>query len=565
MDSSSLDRYEEQLYSVFKSFDVNNEEALDRAAVLALCDALQLEQRGAALLDTLFERSTQRVTFAQFRNGLLTVLGAEPAPAEPHSLTDPAIHSDDDSSGREVAPKFVFGSKKYGRRSRPPRAASAPGDAASPQSARSPPQLRARAKRSCSAAERAPSPSPALPPPPSPPLALDHDSRIDCEHALRLCRHLRMDGIDHSLVESIFEATPTAETTVGEFFDRLNSSLTTSIKQVSSDSPMAAGSSTSVEAEGPGDETFPSAVVTEAWERMGVQRARRLLVELGFEGSAVRASDLELALGGELAALDEPCSARALLLLAALALDRLRLASARSVAAEVVAERDRLRLDVAESNRRARLLALEVDENNSRLEAEAAANLRRTEARHADAIRVIELERASERENAAAEREAMAGELARRADAEARLRGEVADARTRADASEAGQRSADQRAANAERERARLALELDAMRERALRAEAAAEEAAAGEVAPRLERLRAENKQLRDRCDELCCALDSARPPAVPEPARAACWRDETDCTEVSLAAVALRLAEHADPEVGFEFYYIFLLNSRHF
>lgn len=537
MDSPSLDRYEEQLYSVFKSFDVNNEEALDRAAVLALCDALQLEQRGTALLDTLFERSTQRVTFAQFRSGLLNVLGAEPAHAERSSLTEAVTHSDDDSSGREVAPKFVFGSKKYGRRSRPPRASSAPGDAVNPPSARSPPASRARAKRSCSAAARAPDP------PLSSPLSLDHDSRIDCERALRLCRHLRMDGIDRRLVESIFEAAPTAETTVGEFFDRLNSSLTTSIDRAAANSPMAAGSSTSLETEGAGDETFSCAAVTEAWERMGVQRARRLLVELGFEGPAVRAVDLELALGGELAALDEPCSARALLLLAALALDRLRLVSARSGAAEAVAERDRLRLDVAESNRRARLLAQEVDENNSRLEAEAAANLRRAEARHADALRAVELERANERERVTAEREALTGELARRADAEARLRGQVAAAGARADVLEAAQAAAEQRAAHAERERVRMAAELDATRARAMRVEAAASAAVGGEMAARLERLRAENKHLRDRCDELSAALDSSRPPAAPEPACAACWRDETDCAEVSLARVPLRYA----------------------
>uniref|UniRef100_A0A2A4K188 EF-hand domain-containing protein n=1 Tax=Heliothis virescens TaxID=7102 RepID=A0A2A4K188_HELVI len=148
MDEASMNRYEKQLYTVFKTFDVDNEEALDRSAVHKLCDALQLEDRGAALVNTLFERRSDRVTFAQFRNGLLAVLGgaggdtsrAVPAPpppqppADPQQPDPPPHHSDEDSSGREVAPKFVFGSKKYGRRSRPSRSGAALDEVPSPRS-----------------------------------------------------------------------------------------------------------------------------------------------------------------------------------------------------------------------------------------------------------------------------------------------------------------------------------------------------------------------------------------------------------------------------------------------
>lgn len=504
MDSASLDQYEEQLYAVFKTFDVDNAEALSRSAVLALCDALQLEARGAALVDSLFERRAQRVTFAQFRSGLLAVLGAEPAP-EPPTAADPApgpaasaagatvraepSHSDDDSSGREVAPKFVFGSKKYGRRSRPQRATSAPDDASGNCG-------RARCKRSASAAGSHAAETPPASPPPDP--DLDHDSRIDCEGALELCRHLRMDGIDRRLVERIFEAAPAAETTVGEFFDRLNASLSTSIA--------SACESGAIANEAVDDGALPGELVAETWERAGVQRPRRLLAELGFGGAAVHAPALERALDEEVRALAEPADARSLLLQAALALSRLRHARAQHTAAATAAERDRLRADLAESNRRARVLAQEVDENHAKLEAELTANLRRAEARHTEATRAAETALAAERERAANERAALEGEVSRRAETEARMRADVASSRRRAEEAEARAVAAEERAGAADRERARLTAQL---REATSCAGPPPDTPEAHVLASRVDELRAENKLLRDRCDELCCELEA--------------------------------------------------------
>lgn len=522
MDCTSLNQYEEQLYSVFKTFDVDNEEALNKAAVLALCDALQLEERGAALADSLFERRTQRVTFAQFRSGLLAVLGDPPpaAPASPAAGHEPAPtpHSDDDSSGREVAPKFVVGSKKYGRRSRPPRASSAPEEPPpSPPGAAPDPARRMRCKRSASAMDaRAAEPAPDL----------DHDSRVDCERALALCRHLRMDGIDRRLVERIFEEGPDDEITVGAFFDRLNASLTTSIAGTGD---AATGIEPDEEDDAEDEEAggaLPGELVAEAWERAGVQRSRRLLAELGFDGAVLRARDLQRALDDELRALAAPPDARALLLRAALALSRLRARRAARRAADAAAERDRLRADVTESNRRARLLAQEVDENQARLEAELTARLRRAESRHAEAARTAAAELAAERERAAAARGAYEAEAARRVDGEARLREEAAAERRRARDLEARLGAVEERAAVAERERARLGV---ALRE-ALEAEGSAPrvEEAAGALAVRVDELRDENVRLRDRCDELVAALEArGRPAGEPGPAGAASWRDE--------------------------------------
>lgn len=403
-----MNHYEKQLYSVFKTFDVDNEEALDRSAVLQLCDTLQLEDRGAALVDTLFERSSDRVTFAQFRNGLLTVLGNDGPAARPEP------HSDDDSSGREVAPKFVFGSKKYGRRSRPQRAA----DDAPRLRGASEPRLdgqrerpRMRCKRSASAMERD-----------SRDADLDHGRRVDRARALALCRGLRMHGVDAGLVDRVFDTSSVDEISVGEFFDRLNSSLTTSIA-ASLDAVLVDDSSKLK------TEVISSDAVVEAWERAGVERPRRLLIELGFTAAGLRPHELERALEDELRALTLPADAapdaRALLLLAAHALSRLRLDATWRLLDVARAERGKLRDDLAEANRRARLLAQDVDDNHARIEAELQARLRQVEARHAEAARAAAADAAAERERAAAAHAALEQDAARRAEVEGRLRAET--------------------------------------------------------------------------------------------------------------------------------------------
>lgn len=531
-----MNRYEKQLYSVFKTFDVDNEEALDRSAVHKLCDALQLEDRGTTLVNTLFERRSGRITFAQFRNGLLAVLGGaggEPvralsAPSE--AATDAAPHhSDDDSSGREVAPKFVFGSKKYGRRSRPTRSGAAADEPSSPRSSSASrldtddkkAKQRMRCRRSVSAMETRGDNENSGPHDASAANVFEHDRRIDRDEAFALCRDLNMDAIDQQLIERIFNNT--TDTTVGEFFDRLNAELTTTMEEASRDVPPTATIPDTI-ADVAHDEAssgLPSELVLEAWERAGVQQPHRLLTELGFGAMALNLPELERALDDELRALseptDEPRDARTLLLLAALTLSRLRLELARRRVDVTTAERDKLRGDVAEANRHARLLAQEVDESHARIEAELKASLRRAEARHAEAMRQAATEHAAERERAAATRARLEAEVARRADLEARLRGDMSGLRERADELEARVSAAEERCSETERERARLAGELRAALEQGA---AARSSDVPRELAEQLCELRRDNQRLRDRNDELCAALEAStrRAPGPPEP-----------------------------------------------
>ncbi|CAG9113613.1 unnamed protein product [Plutella xylostella] len=498
MDRTSMDHYEKQLYSVFKTFDVDNEEALDKSAVLELCDTLQLEDRGAALADSLFERPHERVTFTQFRNGLLSVLGGSPAPPEPPA---PAAASDDDSSGREVAPKLVVGAKRYGRRSRPSSASPSP----------APPARRAR--------------------PASPPPALLPARRLAPAAAAALCADLHMDGLDPALVQRIFDDAGAPDLSVAEFFERLNSALSETL---------AAG-----DAGGAGAEPELSAeAVCGAWERGGVPAAPRLLRDLGFTAPALAPAELQSALDAALAAPAPPAppgaapDPRAPLLHAALALQRLRLAAVEAAGEAARAEAGTLRAALAAADRRAAELARDVDDDHARVEASLQARVRALEARRGDEARAHEQALAAERARGDAARARLQASEARAAVEGARARGEAAELRARAE-EEA------RRAAAAERRVAALVAARDALAgELRARGEAPPPPPAGPDpaLAAALEQLRLENKQLRDRTDELVAELEAAARGAGAAggagDAGGASWREEVGAPEHSLASL---------------------------
>ncbi|XP_053612896.1 ninein homolog isoform X2 [Plodia interpunctella] len=540
MDSLSMNHYEKQLYSVFKTFDVDDEEALNRSAVVQLCDALQLEDRGAALVDSLFERRTDRVTFTQFRNGLLSVLGGgdsstvskdaigspTPTASTTVSLTAASTpiaglsQSDEDSSGREVAPRIVFGSKKYGRRSRPQRSPTVSDECPSPRAAsvsridtedkRIRNSQRMKYRRSTSAMDNRERLSSGDNGTTS--ASFDHNKHINYEQALSLCSELKMNSIDPRLIENIFEESHSKEQiTVGEFFDRLNASLSSSIEVAQNDTNLT--DHENLDASDDELVGISSDCIISCWERAGMPHPRQLLIELGFTGPRIKGPDLERALEDELRACTDPqddhLHARTLFLTAALELEKLRLRHVKRRTELTIAERDKLRCDVAEANRRASVLAHDNDETHARMEAELTANMRRAEARLAEVTRQATADRVAERERDAMARARLETELAHRTEYETRLREEVEAQVTRIADLEARAAASEARAVAAERAVARLTEEIAVATVVAEQASRVMENAGADERAQQLAELRTENQHLRDRNDELCCELEA--------------------------------------------------------
>nr|CAD7392472.1 unnamed protein product [Timema cristinae] len=118
MEGQELDPYEKQLLAEFESCDQEQRGSLNWDGLEQLCEKLQLEEQGLELMEYLLgttgRDSDKRVTFTEFRDGLLELLG--------EYQRDRQRGRDGSGRGspeREVSPKFVFGQKKYGRRSRP--------------------------------------------------------------------------------------------------------------------------------------------------------------------------------------------------------------------------------------------------------------------------------------------------------------------------------------------------------------------------------------------------------------------------------------------------------------
>uniref|UniRef100_A0A3Q2Z5Y0 Ninein (GSK3B interacting protein) n=1 Tax=Hippocampus comes TaxID=109280 RepID=A0A3Q2Z5Y0_HIPCM len=110
------DQYEERLKEVFDGFDASGCGSLCPEELADLCLSLHLEDVAPALLDALLQgrdRITDRVDFEQFRDALILVLssGIEAPRAQREVPSRP--------ESPDIQPKFVKGSKRYGRRSKP--------------------------------------------------------------------------------------------------------------------------------------------------------------------------------------------------------------------------------------------------------------------------------------------------------------------------------------------------------------------------------------------------------------------------------------------------------------
>ncbi|XP_062379508.1 ninein isoform X2 [Sardina pilchardus] len=120
MDESQQDLYEERLKEVFHSFDASGSGSLSPEELTDLCQSLQLQDAEPILLNTLLQNQDQltgRVDFEQFKNALILVLSS--SIGNPAESEEAAAQSDSPVDSPEVHPKFVKGTKRYGRRSTP--------------------------------------------------------------------------------------------------------------------------------------------------------------------------------------------------------------------------------------------------------------------------------------------------------------------------------------------------------------------------------------------------------------------------------------------------------------
>lgn len=116
MDKEEENHYVSQLRDVYSSCDTTGTGFLDREELTQLCLKLHLEKQLPVLLHTLLGNNQfARVNFEEFKDGFIAVLSSQAGLAS----SDEDSGSLESVASRAVPPKYVSGSKWYGRRSHP--------------------------------------------------------------------------------------------------------------------------------------------------------------------------------------------------------------------------------------------------------------------------------------------------------------------------------------------------------------------------------------------------------------------------------------------------------------
>lgn len=470
-----MDPYEQQLLNVFDSYDIDNKGSLDKEALTQLCQTLQLEDQTneliRALLPGKINSSTCRASFAEFKDALLAILGnlQNSNSNKVQKNLNPEV--DNNSPEREVSPKLVYGSKRYGRRSKP----KLDGTPIKQQNDMNYLNKSTNVQRSNSQCEtlskKRKSPNAKVKRCTSFPGNNDFNRPIDHnkqqsnsgdeqqEHQQFICTEemlreawknlgvgtdgylnqteliLVCDAIGlHQLAnvvlrqmsdkltvdynhkisfQELLEVLQQDET----WSDLLNTPQIPSkvpqtdpiIKTTSciisdtisvNDSSSFALKQISLGPDGSG--VISADLLLDLWETAGISSPKTLLSDLGFNEHVINVVELVTVLDKEIKTINDISTTRfnntqhnqsqhsqVALLQATVSLYQTEIRCAKQILSQVKAEREKLRTDVSEANKRAALLALEVDDNHARMEKNVAQQMKMMEQKHNDILRQV--------------------------------------------------------------------------------------------------------------------------------------------------------------------------------
>ncbi|XP_061388737.1 blastoderm-specific protein 25D [Musca vetustissima] len=386
----SQDPYELKLYQMFNSCDGQQCGYLDEQSLRRLCGLLELRDKGKVLIENLAaEGRTSHVTFENFKEALLNFLGTEldgggssvmierslVISEQQHQLDqeETFIDSPPESSDREVSPKLVVGTKKYGRRSRPHNPKS--GDASVSDSEDSTDEKDSNSHREC---------------------VTQQVQRSTSQTDIPGTRRRQTVGVTESKLKRC--ASLPAQRNL---FNQNKAKLQNKAK-IGNDSLIQLAKkplSSSVESlDTPGlMETLPVNTILDLWERSNIPNGRGILLALGFDSDEINLAQLNKVMEEEIPNLDE--EPQQALMKACLALQSVELANLRQTSKQLHDENSKLRSDNKDANRRIALLAVEIDERHASLEDATKKEIRLLEQKHAGVVRDLTARLASDREN----------------------------------------------------------------------------------------------------------------------------------------------------------------------
>lgn len=157
---------------------------------------------------------------------------------------------------------------------------------------------------------------------------------------------------------------------------------------------MCDGGSNSCPGQHPG-EAIPACVVTDLWDSVGIPQPHQLLTDLGFKDEHVKLNSLLDCMEEEIFSISSNFqnisnwSSSLILFRAALCLYRYEIDNVKILLNQTVAERNKLKIDLSDANRRASILAHDVDENHLKLEAASKSRLKILEQKHCETIQQL--------------------------------------------------------------------------------------------------------------------------------------------------------------------------------
>ncbi|KAH8408174.1 hypothetical protein KR222_006150 [Zaprionus bogoriensis] len=422
----SSDPYEQKLYQMFQSCKTSQQQTsglLDEASLTRLCQLLQLRDQGSALISSLTASNSPKlgVSFEQFKEALLNFLGTEfdgstttfsgckerslVITDEPSNTTYVESPVEAEASDREVSPKLIVGTKKYGRRSRPHNdiglnelsvTDSDNTDEDQQRSLGCGSEQIAQVQRSSSQSD------------------LPGSRRVRSVHysgsKLKRCASLpARKNLQIKMLSStaITTTSTTVATQVGSGNNR--STLRPAKQDCSSVESLGNNNACNAlliprllhilaEIVSPQQlETISAHSIIETWEMACIVNSGGLLHALGFDEEQVNIPQLTKVLEEELRGLEHDSHTN--MLRALVALQSMEIGSLRQVFRQQYEENLKLRADNKAANQRVALLAAEVDERHALLEENCKQQVQQLEQRHASVIRELTQRMSNDRDH----------------------------------------------------------------------------------------------------------------------------------------------------------------------
>ncbi|XP_037957580.1 blastoderm-specific protein 25D isoform X2 [Teleopsis dalmanni] len=393
----SSDPYELKLYQMFESCDTESCGLLNQDALRRLCTLLELRDKGAVLIENLaVSGKNQHVSFECFKEALLNFLGTELDGKEVTSVTtakfshpqiqnathdcervlvisdevETYVDHEQDLSDREVSPKLVMGTKKYGRRSRPQQ------HAVDEFSLSDSEDNEYREENRCN----------------------KHNGHIvqrSSSHTdipgTRCRRFTSLNGNKLKRCSSL-PAQKTPKPTIAKSKPGLGLNKNT----ISSKDNQLGSSVESLDAPNL-METISRHTIMDIWEHANISNSKSILLALGCDEDEINVAHLSKVLEEELSNIHD--DGESTLWRAALALQSAELSTLRHALRQLHEENLKLRADNKDANRRVTMLAVEIDERHASLEDTSKKEIKMLEQRHAAAVRELTTRMANDREH----------------------------------------------------------------------------------------------------------------------------------------------------------------------